>query len=621
MALMVPDSVPPKASQGEKRLYKTLHYELPDDCYVWYEPRVNGLYPDFIVLGPTLGLLILEVKGWSASQIIQADNQFFQIEQDSKTLSQPSPLRQAKSYQDALINKLKGYSILTQDDGDYQGKLTFPVGVGAIMTNITEAEARDGNIYPLLEKPQVAYRDELLEWDGIDERALMKRLSNMFTVRFNFMPLTDDQIHTIRGIIHPEVGFRTEPATDKNVPEGFHLKPNATIIKTLDYKQEQLARSLHSGHRLFCGVAGSGKTLILLSRAKSLASGLFNQKVLILCFNITLAAYLRSLIEEDSNPLYRERIEIIHFHKWAKSILGILPNPRFYDTDEDYDEDLGNRLLQALEKLPLELKWDAVLVDEAHTFSPSWFRCCTEALKDPDNGDLMIVSDGSQSFYQRRQFSWKSVGVKAQGRTKKLDQNYRNTEEILSAAWSLVQPTNIEDEDVDDVTFPVIKPSAALRNGQRPMLHLLPNRQAEIEAAIAQIQTLVWEGFQPKDIAIIYRYKGQHEQASFDYLMEQLEQLGLGSYWINQGKWDYSTQHQGVRIVTAKSALGLEFKAVLIPWVQQFGVGDDKTRSQRELYVSMTRAQEVLHLFGSGYFDILKDLQQSERLDVVQRSA
>jgi len=92
-----------------------------------------------------------------------------------------------------------------------------------------------------LEKPQVAYRDELLEWDGIDERALMKRLSNMFTVRFNFMPLTDDQIHTIRGIIHPEVGFRTEPATLKSVPEGLHLKPNATIIKALDYKQEQLA--------------------------------------------------------------------------------------------------------------------------------------------------------------------------------------------------------------------------------------------------------------------------------------------------------------------------------------------------------------------------------------------
>lgn len=28
-----------------------MQYELPDDCYVWYEPRVKGLYPDFIILG------------------------------------------------------------------------------------------------------------------------------------------------------------------------------------------------------------------------------------------------------------------------------------------------------------------------------------------------------------------------------------------------------------------------------------------------------------------------------------------------------------------------------------------------------------------------------------------
>ncbi len=257
MALTVPDCVPSKASSGEKRLFQILRDELPDDCYVWYEPNVKGLYPDFIILGPTLGLLILEVKGWSASQILRASDQHFEIEQpDGQIEVQQSPLRQAKNYQDTLMNKLKGCSILCQDDGDYQGKLAFPIGVGAIMTNITEAKARDENIYSILEKPQVVYKDELLEWDGIGERALMKRLEDMFTVRFKFMGLEDDQISTIKGVIHPEVVVRKEPATVKSVPSGFILKPDATVIKTLDVKQEQLARSLGSGHRLFCGVAG-----------------------------------------------------------------------------------------------------------------------------------------------------------------------------------------------------------------------------------------------------------------------------------------------------------------------------------------------------------------------------
>lgn len=413
MALMVPDAIPKKASQGEKKLFKILRDELPDDFYVWYEPQLKGIYPDFIVLGPTWGLLILEVKGWSAGQIIRANHEFFEIKQDIdldgkteiKIESNPSPLRQAKGYQDTLLNQLKGYSILTEDDGDYLGKLTFPVGVGAIMSNITEAKARDESIYSLLERPQVAYRNELLDWDGIGERLLIKRLGDMFTVKFNFMPLTDDQINTIRGIIHPEIKIKTESATKKSVPEGI-IKPDSIIIKSLDHKQEQIALSIASGHRLFCGVAGSGKTLILLSRAKAIAGKFLHNKVLILCFNITLAAYLRSMLEFDTNPFYREKIQVVHFHGWAKSILGHLPNLQLYQNDgDDYDEEIGDRLLAALKSIPTDEKWDAVFVDEAHTFSPSWFRCCVAALQDPEEGDLVIVSDGSQSFYQRRKFS------------------------------------------------------------------------------------------------------------------------------------------------------------------------------------------------------------------------
>ena len=142
-----------------------------------------------------------------------------------------------------------------RDDGDYQGKLAFPIGIGAIMTNISEVIARKENIYSVLEKPQTAYKDELLEWDGIGERAILKRLEDMFTVRFKFWGLEDDQISTIKGIIHPEVVVIREPATIKSVPAGFILKPDATIIKTLDNKQQQLAGSIGSGHRLFCGVA------------------------------------------------------------------------------------------------------------------------------------------------------------------------------------------------------------------------------------------------------------------------------------------------------------------------------------------------------------------------------
>lgn len=620
MALVIPDSIPSKASKGEKMLFRLLRDELPDDFFVYYEPITSGFYPDFIILSPSFGLLILEVKGWSVKQIHKADSFFFDIEQDGQLEHCQSPMRQAKGYLDTLLSKLKGYSILCQDDGDYQGKLVCPVGVGAVMTNITEAQARENHIYALLEKPQVCYKDELMTWQEIGERALIKRLEAMFTVRFKFADLEDDQINTIRGVIHPEAQVRQEPAKPSSVPEGKLVKPDAIILKTLDYRQEQLARSLNSGHRLFSGVAGSGKTLILLSRAKILAGGWTDTKVLILCYNMALASYWRSLIKEDYNLLYHRRIEVMHFHAWAKSVLGGLPNLNYFKGDDIYDYEMGTRLLNALQKIPSDDRWDAILIDEGHTFHPKWFECCTAALKDPEDGDLVIVSDRSQSIYRRPKFTWKSVGVKAQGRMRKLTQNYRNTEEILQLAWAMIRDlSSAEDDELEDETFPVVEPLAAVRHGKIPQLYIKQNRMDEINGVIDTIKKLVNEGYKPHEIAVIYRYNGKNERQSFEYLIETLDHIGVGVFWVNDNKHDYKSNycssHPGVRVVTCKSALGLEFKAVIIPWVQQFGVGE-KAEARRELYVAMTRAQDVLYLFGSGYFDFLRELKMCDRLVV-----
>jgi len=52
----------------------------------------------------------------------------------------------------------------------------------------------------------------------------------------------------------------------------------------------------------------------------------------------------------------------------------------------------------------------------------------------PDFVVLLLLYDDAQSIYQRRraqQFSFKSLGIQAQGRTTILKINYRNTRQIL----------------------------------------------------------------------------------------------------------------------------------------------------------------------------------------------
>jgi len=631
MAQMIPESIPAKASKGEERLFEVLRDLLPDDFIVWYEPEVNAFYPDFIILAPAFGMLILEVKGWYANSVTCADRHVFEIKYKNddgseQVKAQKSPLRQGHDYFAKVTDKLVRYPILQQLEGTYRGRLVFPIGVGAIMSNITEVQAHERALDGVLEKPQIAYRDEFLEWKNLSPEALISRFKSMFKVNFSFPKLTDDQISTVRGLLHP-VGIREVPATEKSVPKGVKLPPDSSVIVTLDLEQEKLARNLGDGHRLVSGVAGSGKTLILLTRAKIIADRSPDQRILILCFNITLAAHLRSLLHTDSqNPQYKERIDVMHFNAWAKSIIHRLPNPQEFDSGEEYDKFLGERVLSTLQQFPLEQRWNSVLVDEAHTFDPSWFPCCVEALKDPQDGDLLIVSDRNQSLYMRPKFTWKSVGIKAQGRSRGLDQNYRNTQETLTAAWNVVKSASSETETGDDATFPVIEPSAALRKGAKPILHLAKSKVATVNNLVQQVKSLVQMGYAPEDIAILYQRYTNNNSDLFTEMLLKIKNVGVQTYWITENRTtraNYSVKIPGIRVVTALSSLGLEFKAVLLLWVEQF---DDcchaelekASLARRQLYVAMTRAQDELHLFGSGNTKILQELQQGESFEIVQ---
>ena len=68
MAEMIPEKLPASRTEGEQRVFNILS-KLPDDCLVYYEPILRRRYPDFIVILPKLGVLIVEVKDWYLSRL------------------------------------------------------------------------------------------------------------------------------------------------------------------------------------------------------------------------------------------------------------------------------------------------------------------------------------------------------------------------------------------------------------------------------------------------------------------------------------------------------------------------------------------------------------------------
>ena len=69
MAITLPETIKSTATAGERILFRTLKEYLPEEYIVHYEPNINGFRPDFVIIGPDLGVLVLEVKDYTKNTI------------------------------------------------------------------------------------------------------------------------------------------------------------------------------------------------------------------------------------------------------------------------------------------------------------------------------------------------------------------------------------------------------------------------------------------------------------------------------------------------------------------------------------------------------------------------
>ena len=176
---------------------------------------------------------------------------------------------------------------LVFSSGREAGKLRFPWSYGVVFPNLTRRQFEEGGLGEVIPEARVICQDEMLE--NVEPEAFQQRLWAMFSVRFE-SPLSPAQIDRLRWALFPEVRI---PATQGEL--FAEAAPPPDLVRVMDLQQEQLARSLGEGHRVIHGVAGSGKTLILLYRAEHLAR-LVNKPILVLCYNEALARRLASLV-------------------------------------------------------------------------------------------------------------------------------------------------------------------------------------------------------------------------------------------------------------------------------------------------------------------------------------
>ncbi|MBN2157282.1 MAG: AAA family ATPase, partial [Candidatus Lokiarchaeota archaeon] len=229
-----------------------------------------------------------------------------------------------------------------------------------------------------------------------------------------------------------------------NQQNPFLYVPEDEIIDLLDEEQREYAFNLKEGHRILLGCAGSGKTIVLIRRVQYLAEIHKNWKILVLCYNSLLNNMLKTFI--NSNSLSPAKITIRTFHSWAKWVIESIPEfkikygeewerSKYSKKEKDifFEEKVPvmlNEVLQIKEDSGNPLLYDAILIDEGQDFHSDWYKLVLRTLKNPEEGSLFIAYDGLQGIYRKEGVSWKSLGIKASGRTKKLPNSYRNSKRV-----------------------------------------------------------------------------------------------------------------------------------------------------------------------------------------------
>ncbi|WP_204799949.1 nuclease-related domain-containing protein [Nitrosomonas nitrosa] len=137
MATLIPSysSCVSRMTSGEKRFAQRLEAKLEDDYLCWYDVPIGQSmrHPDFIVLHPRRGLLILEVKDWKLDTIQSINKAWVTLLTYDGVKQRSNPLEQARQYAQAVANSLQKDCQLVFSSGKLRGQLLFPWSYGVIL--------------------------------------------------------------------------------------------------------------------------------------------------------------------------------------------------------------------------------------------------------------------------------------------------------------------------------------------------------------------------------------------------------------------------------------------------------------------------------------------------------
>lgn len=546
MAIMIPGMETKEDfnfSGGELLLYELLQ-QLPDDYYVfhsthWNEQRRRNEYSarkyvqwgeaDFTIFHPSYGFIVFEVKDGLIS--FSRERGWIQTNRSNGTDKTIDPMDQAERSKYYFLDRIKA-----RFGG--QSPYTF---CSAVWFTAGDRANIEGNL-PLNYKEEIVLWSNDLQSVAAAEMAI-RRIYRFYDVRK--VEPSEEMTSKVLDTLTPEFGVVQTMRSRTLAVKALFRRMTTEQMYLLDYLEEQEEAAIH-------GVAGTGKTVLAVQKAKSLAQ---TDRVLFLCFNRFLKTHLEETCPDSTS---------ISFFT-LDGLVGAFTGAFSQSPDERTDA-ISEFLMDWDE---YELPFKHIVVDEGQDFADIHLQLLHD-IAQAHHGNFYVFYDRNQFVQGLRYPEW----LDKMDCRLVLSRNCRNTKEI---AITSTRPIGIDENRIR------MRRESTVDGVIKPNLFFVEDKSTLKEYLGRLIRKYIAAGLAGTDIVVLsMKPEGKSILTEGDFQLP-------GNCILTK-----SQNNNGILFTTVRKFKGLEAMAVICIDIDSETFENDRNRNV--FYVGTSRAMSYLDL-------------------------
>lgn len=542
---------------SEQQVLTALMRDLPDDAIVLHSyetlsrekrrqaksvARLIEGECDMVILWPGKGMLVIEVKG-GAIGYDNANGRWSSRDRNGDTHWIKDPFEQARKNMHVLERRIASHiGVPVVQLGLTRGyAVVFPARriEGGLPTHIDADILCDGTKIPAI--GQFVDRALALWAKDINPRAEtipFKEISKALIPSMKLVPSLAARINAEASVLH---------------------RLTEEQARFLEFVQAQTRARIW-------GVAGSGKTLLAVQQARRFAAT--NQSTLLLCYNRSLANWLRNATADDTSTF-----EIMTFHELCEHVTAKAGAVFREPEDPALKSEFWN---QQTPELLMDyftasgLSYDALVVDEGQDFHDSWWLALESIL--PDEAPVYVFYDQHQNLFNADGHAslehWLPLRFD-------LPTNCRNTRSIANWCANIVSIDSKVPENAPE-GIAVTAEVSGNEDRRKELVEVLISRWLSEERVL------------PQRIAILSPWRIERS------CLADVSNICGVPLTDNVAQWQAGG---GILATTIRSFKGLEAEALVM--IDLPKPGSRRIFTEADFYVGCSRAKSVLHLIAS----------------------